>query len=393
MIVSNVKIIDANGQRSADVTIENKTVTDIKILPHQSDSNLVLIPALIDLNVKVKDNLLNGETMDDLAQKACMGGVHDIVLNPESNPPIDNEIVLEFIQNHNGYLSGAQCHSIINSTNDTNKELTNIAILLKRGAIAPFMSTKTDNILTTKIAQYAKMYNVTLFCRAEDKSLSNDGVMNEGEVNHKLGLSGISAIGELLHVSRMIEIARYYGIKILFQSIASPKSIELISKAKKEGVDVQCEVSIHHILHSDTLCENFNTTAKLYPPLASTSDKEAMQKALQNGEIDILTTLHQPSSPVNKEVAFADASYGCEAVQYALPLYFTKLVQSGMISMEELIRMCVQNPAKAMGKSAGTIEIGSKNFILFDTEHSSLIDNPQSLYDQEELYGIIRDCN
>ncbi len=390
MVISNVTIIDADRQRYADVTIENKTIKNIKILSgnRQNSSNLILIPSLIDLNVSVKDTILNEHTINEVANQAFKGGVKEIILSPESNPPIDNEIALEFIQSHNKHLNNIKCQSLINSTN-SNKELTNIAILLKHGAVAPFVSTKTDNILTTKIAQYAKMYNVTLFCRAEDKSLSQDGVMNEGEMSSKLGLLGISAIGELLHVSRMIEIARYYKIKILFQSIASPKSIDLITKAKKEGVDVRCEVSIHHILHSDELCENFNTTAKIYPPLQSLQDTKAMQTALINGEIDVLTSLHQPSSPVNKEVAFADASYGCEALQYALPLYYTKLVKSNLLTMQELIKICVINPANVMGQNTSYLDNGTKNFILFDTNKSFELKNKQSLYNHDQLYGII----
>ena len=215
------------------------------------------------------------------------------------------------------------------------------------------------------------------------------GVMTEGEVSSRLGLAGIPAIGELLHVSRMIELARYYGIKVLFKSIANPRSIEMISKAKKEGVAVRCEVSIHHLLHSDELCENFNTAAKIYPPLATTEDMKLMQEALKNGEIDILTTLHQPSSPVNKEVAFFDASYGCEAIEEALPLYYTKLVKSGISTLEELIHLCVVNPAKAIKKELGEIAVGTKDFVLFDTEKALHVSNTQSLYNNEELFGVI----
>ncbi len=390
MTISNIKIINENEEIYADITITNKIITKIVKIdnPDKIKNNLILMPSLIDLNVSVKDGLLNNKSMNEIAKNAYNGGVHETVLNPESTPPIDNEIVLEFIQSHNKYLDGAKCTSIINSIN-SNKELSNIAILLKRGAIGIFMSTKTDNILATKIAQYAKMYNLALFCRAEDKSLSQDGIMNEGKMSSKLGLAGISPIGELLHVSRMIEIARYYKIKILFQSITSPKSIELITKAKKEGVDAKCEVSIHHILCSDKLCENFNTTAKIYPPLQSPKDMQIMKQMLQNNEIDILTTLHQPSSAVNKDVAFADASYGCEAIQYALPLYYTKLVKSNLISFRDLIKLCVSNPAKIINKKNPNIQIGTKEFVIFDTNHKTTVKNKQSLYDMQTLYGKI----
>jgi dihydroorotase len=388
MLISNVKICDINGERFANVKIEEGVIAEITESTENSETSLCLIPSLIDLNVRVKDDVLNSKSIEKLSQSALKGGIKELVLNPESTPAIDDEIVLEFVQNN--AINGADIHCAFNTIKASDATLSNIAILLKKGAVAPFMSTTTHNNLAIKIAEYVKMYNVTLFCRAEDRSLSNMGVMTEGAVSSHLGLAGIPAIGELLHVSRMIELARYYGIKVLFKSIANPRSIEMITKAKKEGVDVRCEVSIHHLLHSDELCENFNTTAKIYPPLATTEDMKLMQEALKNGEIDILTTLHQPSSPVNKEVAFFDASYGCEAIEEALSLYYTKLVKSNLLSMKDLIRLCVKNPAKAIGKERGTIEIGTKDFVLFDTQKSLHVSNNQSLYNGEELFGMIQ---
>ncbi|MDD2356318.1 MAG: amidohydrolase family protein [Thiovulaceae bacterium] len=393
MLITNVKICDINGERFANVKVEEGVITEIAESKENFETSLCLIPSLIDLNVRVKDDVLNSKKIEKLSRSASKGGIKELVLNPESTPAIDDEIVLEFVQNNAIPKEGAEIHCSFNTIKASDATLSNIAILLKKGAVAPFMSTTTHNNLAIKIAEYVKMYNVTLFCRAEDRSLSNMGVMTEGAVSSHLGLAGIPAIGELLHVSRMIELARYYGIKVLFKSIANPRSIEMISKAKKEGVDVRCEVSIHHLLHSDELCENFNTTAKIYPPLATTEDMRLMQEALKNGEIDILTTLHQPSSPVNKEVAFFDASYGCEAIEEALPLYYTKLVKSNFLSMKDLIRLCVKNPAKAIGKQRGTIEVGTKDFVFFDTQKTFHVSNNQSLYNGEELFGVIKNLD
>jgi len=393
MLISNIKICDINGERFANVEVEEGVITKIEEISGSAESSLCLIPSLIDLNVRVKDDVLNSKRIEELSRSASKGGIKELVLNPESTPAIDDEIVLEFVQNNEIPKEGAGIHCSFNMIKVSDATLSNIAILLKKGAVAPFMSTTTHNNLAIKIAEYVKMYNVTLFCRAEDRSLSNMGVMTEGAVSSHLGLAGIPAIGELLHVSRMIELARYYGIKVLFKSIANPRSIEMITKAKKEGVDVRCEVSIHHLLHSDELCENFNTTAKIYPPLATSEDMKLMQEALKNGEIDILTTLHQPSSPVNKEVAFFDASYGCEAIEEALPLYYTKLVKSGLLNMTDLIRLCVKNPAKAIGKQRGTVVVGTKDFVLFDTQKSYHVSNNQSLYNGEELFGVIQNSN
>ncbi|MEO1937662.1 MAG: dihydroorotase [Sulfurimonas sp.] len=397
MLISNAVVCDVDGERRVDLLIEDGKVS--KIAPSiAAESHKVVdadgayvMPALIDLNVRLKDAQLNSKNIHKIAKEAACGGVGHIVLNADSQPAIDDEVVLEFAQNGIKGIDDVTIDVMLN-TLKSDMTLSNIAILLKKGVIAPYMSTTAKNNLAIKIAEYVQMYDVTLFCKAEDNSLINAGVMLDGDVSSRLGLAGIPELSEVLHVSRMIEIARHFGIKILFKSIASPRSVELIAKAKKEGVRVSCEVSIHHLLHSDEACEGFNTTAKLNPPLASKESKELLLEAFKNGDIDVLTTLHQPNSPVNKEVAFYDAAYGCEALSDALPLYYTKLVKSGVISMSELIKRAVQKPAKAIKKEAGKVEEGMcvDELVLFDTTKCSTVKNAQSLYNNEELFGEVK---
>ena len=393
MIIQNAIVCDINGERKVDVRIENGVITEVS--PHLNDTEILdakglyLLPSLVDTNIRLQDSILNAKNIKTISDEARLGGIGHIVLNPDSTPAIDNEIVLEYAQNTLGELQGAQVDLMLNSLKE-DTTLSDIAILLKKGVVAPFMSTIAKNDIAIKIAEYVQMYKVTLFCKAEDNSLISSGVMLDGDISSQLGLAGIPDLSEVLHVSRMIEIARHFKIKILFKSIASPRSISLIHKAKKDGVEVTCEVSIHHLLKSDQECIDFNTTAKLDPPLATHSDMLTLQDALKNSQIDCLTTLHQPSSPLNKEVAFYDAAYGCEAISLALPLYFTKLVSSGMITMNKLIQLCVANPAQSIGLKKGLIEVGQKaELILFDPTPTQLLHNPQSLYNGEILHGKV----
>jgi len=391
MLISNAIVCDENGERKIDVRIEDGVVVELGV--HLNDAEVLdaqgayLLPSLIDTNIRLQDANLNAKNIQAISNDALQGGVGHVILNADSTPAIDDEVVLEFAQNGTASLSGAKVDLMLNTLKE-DMTLSNIAILLKKGVVAPYMSTIAKNDIAIKIAEYVQMYKVTLFCKAEDNSLKNAGVMLDGEVSSRLGLAGIPVLSEVLHVSRMIEIAKYFQISILFKSIASPRSIELIAKAKEEGVDVKCEVSIHHLLHSDESCEGFNTTAKLDPPLASKEDVVLLQKALKASQIDILTTLHQPNSPVNKEVAFYDAAYGCEALKDALALYYTKLVKSGLISMSELVKLTVTHPAKIIGLESGKIEVGTKaQFVLFDATKSYEVKNPQSLYNGEVLDG------
>ena len=393
MVITNAIVCDADGEREVDVRIEDGIVTEMG--QNLKDSEVLdakgayLLPLLVDTNVRLQDSVLNAKNIQAISDEALEGGIGHIVLNADSNPAIDNEVVLEFAQNGLENLKGAKVDLMLNSLKE-DLTLSNIAILLKKGVIAPYMSTIAKNDVAIKIAEYTQMYGVTLFCKAEDNSLINSGVMLDGDVSSKLGLAGIADLSEVLHVSRMIEIARHFKIKILFKSIASPRSISLITQAKKDGVDVKCEVSIGHLTCSDEYCENFNTTAKIDPPLASKSDVAQLQLSLKNGEIDILTTLHQPSSPVNKEVAFFDAAYGSESLSDALSLYYTKLVKSGLISMSRLVELSVKNPAQTLNLTKGTIKVGeAADVVLFNPNVQREISNSQSLYNQETIDGKI----
>jgi len=398
MVIQNAIVCDVNGEKKADIKIEDGIIVDIGSNLNDSETidanGAYFMPLLVDTNIRLPDSTLNAKNIKAISDEALLGGVGHVVLNADSTPAIDNEIVLEFAQNGLRALNGAKVDLMLNSLKE-DMTLSNIAILLKKGVVAPYMSTIAKNNIAIRIAEYVQMYKVTLFCKAEDNSLINSGVMLDGVINSKLGLAGIPDLSEVLHVSRMIEIARHFKINILFKSIASPRSIFLINKAKEDGVNVCCEVSIHHLIKSDEACENFNTTAKIDPPLACGNDVIELQNALKDSKIDCLTTLHQPSSPVNKEVAFYDAAYGCEALSDALPLYYTKLVKSGLISMSSLIELTVKNPARAIGKEAGEIKVGDKvNAVLFNPHATNLVKNAQSLYDGEELNGeIIRSFN
>ena len=391
MIIKNAILCDANGERQGDVEITDGIIT--KIADNLSGDKIVdakgayLLPGLIDLNVSLKDGQLNTARLQQLSKDAIKGGVTTLVLNPDSEPAINNEIVLEFVVEQN--FEGAHIKSSICATQE-DKALSNIAILLKNGAVAPSLDSSVDSNLIRRVFEYMKMYEGTVFCSVRDRALNGNGVMFEGSVSAKLGLPGISVLGEIIHVAKMIEIARYFDVQVLFKGLFTRRSIEMITSAKQEGVKVFSEISLHHLALDDSACDSFNTYAKIFPPLADEKGKLSLQESLTNGEIDILTSLHSPQSQVNKEVAFYDAAYGTEAIEELLPLYYTKLVHSGLLSMAKLSKMTSLTPAKMIKKNTGLIEEGQiADLIVFDTKASVKVENAQSLYKDEVLKGKI----
>ncbi len=391
MIIKNAVLCDARGERHGDVEITDGIITKIAdnlSSDHVIDANgAFLLPGLIDLNVSLRDSQLNTSRLEKLSDAAVKGGVTTVVLNPDSEPAINNEIVLEFILERK--FEGAKISSAICATQDENS-LSNIAILLKKGAVAPALESSVDGNLIRRVFEYMKMYEGTVFCSAKDKAINGNGVMFEGEVSARLGLPGISVLGEIIHVAKMIEIARYYDVQVLFKGLFTRRSLEMITAAKKEGLKVFSEMSIHHLALDDNACDGFNTYAKIFPPLADEKGKLSLQESLRKGEIDILTSLHAPQSKVNKEVAFYDAAYGTEAIEEILPLYYTKLVKSGLIDLAQLSKMVSLTPAQMIKKSSGLIEEGlAADLVIFDADASCRVEKVQSLYADEVLDGKV----
>ncbi len=391
MIIKNAVLCDANMHKRADIEIIDGKIS--KIAENLSGSDVLdaegayLLPGLVDLGVSLKDRQLNAKRLKELSQSAVKGGVTSVVLDPNSEPAINNEIVLEFVLERKP--EGAKIQSSICATKE-DASLSNIAILLKQGAVAPSLDSSVDSNLIRRVFEYMKMYDGTVFCSAKDKALNGNGVIFEGSVSTRLGLPGISVLGEIIHVSKMIEIARYFDVQVLFKGLFTRRSIEMITAAKKEGLKVFSEISIHHLSLDHNACDGFNTYAKIFPPLSDEKGKESLKESLKNGEIDVLTSLHTPQSKVNKEVAFYDAAYGTEAIEEILPLYYTKLVNTGLISLSELSRMVSLTPARMIRKQAGSLEVGQDaDLVLFDSGAQTQVSNPKSLYKGETLQGKV----
>lgn len=393
MVIRNATVCDAHSQYSGDVRIINGVITEIgNSLTDDTiieGSGCYLLPGLVDTNVSLKDGQLNGKNITALASTALGGGVSMIVLKSDLTPMIDNEITLEFVHQHRHTSSGAVIECSVNALNNAGA-LSNIAILLKKGAVAVSTSTLSDYNHITRIAQYLQMTKKPLFYTSVDKSLFESGVMADGAIAAQLGLGGISPLSEVVHVASMIEVARHFGIKIVFKSITEPRSIELIKSANASGVDVVCEVALHHLLKNDSSCIGYDTDAKINPPLANEEKLTYLIRALKNGDIYSLSSLHQPNSDIHKDITFNDASFGTTSIGEYLPLCYTFLVNNETITMKRLMELASQNPAKNIGVSKGKIEVGMiADLILFDPNDTTTVVHHHSLYKNEVLQGRV----
>ena len=217
--------------------------------------------------------------------------------------------------------------------------------------------------------------NVPFFCFCDDPSLNDAGVMNEGEISAKLGLLGISKIGEISSVAKVSSMAEYYQSKVLFQALSVSKSLDIIDKAKDNNPNLYTEVSIHHLTLNDSECLDFNTQAKIHPPLRDEKERLLLIEDLKNGKIDTITSLHSPKSIIYKDVPFADAAYGIDSMENFLPLCYRSLVESGIISFSKLSEMISSNPADILGlENIGKVEEGYiADLVIFDPKEAKIL--------------------
>ncbi len=393
MVIANTLICDAHSERLGDVKIQNGVIVEIgdSLMDDEiiDGSGCYLLPGLVDTNVSLKDAQLNGKNLTSLAHYALSGGVSTVVLASDVSPKIDNEITLEFVHQHRYTKEGAVIECSISALNDSGA-LSNIAILLKKGALAISTSTLCDYNLISRISQYLQMTHKPLFYRSVDKSLFESGVMADGSVATQLGLSGISPLSEVVHVAAMIEVARHFGIKIIFKSVTEPRSIELISDAMALGIDVMSEVGIHHLLKSDSVCIGYDSDAKINPPLVSEEKRLFLIRALKEGRIHSLSALHQPNSDIHKDITFNDASFGTTSIGEYLPLCYTYLIKNETITMSRFIELASKNPAQTVGMSKGLIEVGTPvDLILFNPSNMTQVTHHHSLYKNESLQGKV----
>jgi len=379
VLVNNGKIEKIKD--SIEIT-ENLRVIDAK--------NCFLLPGLVDLNVRLANSLLNRNSLKKLTKTALRGGVTTSLIMPDFTPRLDNSTLLEHFKIK---AQNEECslHVAAPLSNEEDR-LNNIATLLNNGATAIWTTSSCNANILKRGFQYARMKQAPIFCRCYDENLDDSGVMNEGELSFKLGLPGISKVSENSEVAKIAEISLINNTKIIFQSLSTKRSINIIRDIKKRNKNIFSELSIHHLCKTEDACDGFNTYAKILPPLRDEAERVAMLSELALGNVDVLTSLHSPLSVSYKDVAFEDAEFGIGSIEEYLSLCYTYLVKGEIIDMQRLTELCSLNPALIIEEEEiGKIEVGYRaDMIIFDEKPSVLIEDKTSLYDGDILYGKVK---
>ena len=229
------------------------------------------------------------------------------------------------------------------------------------------------------------MHHLTLHIDPKNHIFRDVGVMNEGEVSFSLGLGGISKLEEYSEVAKILEFSHFYEVEVLFKNISTKRAIELIAQSRL----AYAEVSVHHLLLRDEACNGFNTLAKISPPLRDKKEQEELLIALEEGKIDILTSLHSPVSSIYKDISFNEASFGIDAVSYYLPLLYTSFIQTNILKPQKLVELASSNPAIFLGKKVGQIKEGFlADLVIFNPKAQTEIKS-MSPYSTKVLQGAV----
>jgi dihydroorotase len=323
----------------------------------------IVTPGFVDLHVHLREpGREDEETVASGSTAGVKGGFTTVCCMPNTDPPIADQETVRFVLDRAQSAPG-RVHPIGAITRDREgKALAQISEMIEAGAVAfsddgaPVASAG----LMRRAMQYAQMFGVPIVEHCEVMELSGQGVMHEGVTSSKLGLRGIPAASEEICLARDIALARETGCHIHGAHLSTKGSVEIVRRAKHEGVKVTAEVTPHHlILTDDIIAQDFDPLFKVNPPLRTQEDVLALREGLRDGAIDCIATDHAPHAWQEKDGEFDLAPFGMVGLETALGVCIKALIDSGVLDWKTLIDCLTNRPSRVFDLSAGALKAGA----------------------------------
>jgi len=371
LLIKNAKLFYAKRLVNCDVLVEDgkfKKIADHLVEPDAKviDAKFNLVtPGLVDIHVHFREpGQVYKETIKTGTEASAHGGFTTVGAMPNVIPVPDDA------EKFTKQVALNESNSVINTLqyapvtkDETSDELVDIEGLAKLGAFA--FSNDGHGIMNAQ-SMFTAMQRIAaihshLAAHVEDKNLFNKGVVNFGEASQRLGLPGIQQVAETSQLARDLILAKETGVHYHVCHISTADGVQMVRMAKDAGINVTCEVSPHHLLLSDQDILTDDANFKMNPPLRSEKDRLALISGLQDGTIDMIATDHAPHAESEKNQGFEKSAFGITGIETSFPLMYTKLVKTNIISLEKLLDLMTENPAKIFDiKEAGTIKLGQK---------------------------------
>jgi len=371
LLIKNGRVIDPanNIDEVCDILTQHSTIAKVaKGIKDEADYTIdatdkIVMPGIIDMHVHLREpGREDKETIANGTKAGLKGGVTSVLAMPNTSPAMDS---VENIQLLKGIIkSSANANVFIAGTitkGRLGQELTEIAKLKKEGAIAitdDGNSVDLDHLMI-EAARIAKEAGLLVICHSEDKLLSCGGVVNLGLTSTRMGLRGISCESEYKRVQRDVELAEKSGASIHIAHLSCKESIEIIARAKKKGIRVTCETDPHYFSLTEEAVLGYDTNRKVNPPLRGALDMMSIRQGLADGTIDVIASDHAPHTENEKDIEFERAEFGTTGLETELAASITELVETGVLTWQELVRKLTVSPARILGIPKGTLSVGA----------------------------------
>ena len=333
---------------------------------------LVVAPGFIDLSARLREPGFEYKaTLESEMDAAVAGGVTALACPPDTDPPLDEPGLVDMLRRRAKALSRARVYPLGALTVKLRGEaLTEMAELGEAGCVAfshgnvPLRDTQ----LLWRALQYAATFGYPVWLRAEDAWLAKDGVAHDGEVATRLGLAGIPSFAETIALGAILELVRATRARVHVCRLSTAGAVEMMQRAKQEGLPVSCDVAIHHLHLCDMDLGYFDSHCRLEPPLRSQRDRDALARGLAEGAVDCLCSDHTPVDEDGKHLPFAEAEPGATGLELLLPLTL-KWGAAHKLPLAVTLARITSDPARILGVGAGRIAPGAPaDLALFDPD-------------------------
>jgi dihydroorotase len=337
-----------------------------------SAEGLCLAPGLVDMRVQLREpGAEHMESIESGGAAAVAGGVTTMVALPNTDPPVDDVSVVEFLARRAREVRLAKIHTYAAATKQLlGRDLTEMGLLAANGALGftDGVQAVADALVMRRVLAYARTFDLLVIGHPEEPSLARAGEVSEGEVATRLGLSAVTPAAEVIMIERDLRLVEITGARFHVAHVSTAAGIEAIRRAKARDLGVTCDTAPPYFSLNETAVGDYRTFAKLSPPLRSERDRLAVIEGLRDGTIDAIVSDHAPWDQDSKRLPFSSAAYGIVGLETLLPLSLG-LYHDGHLGLLELVRRLTWNPARILRLPVGRLAPGAPaDLVLFDPD-------------------------